>query len=175
MAVTAAPGSVGHSLSVAFKKGMLADNRQAKRNSCRPYERAFPGAHSTGITISFARTMFRRLRAALSIARGSVRNCSISDRSAWLVLRKPSTSVCMRTYCSDASDILVLVRIVTATHIAKVARMIIPKITHAGITPPRLRTSAGVPMMPTEISRTDANGETARGTTRCARIRSSTQ
>jgi hypothetical protein len=71
--------------------------------------------------------------------------------------------------------ILVLVRIVTATHIANVPRIIIPKITHAGITPPRLRTSAGVPMMSIEISRTDENGELPLGATRCARIRSSTQ
>jgi hypothetical protein len=50
-----------------------------------------------------------------------------------------------------------------------------PKITQAGITPPRLRTSAGDPMMSSDISLTDANGELARGATRCARIRSSTQ
>jgi hypothetical protein len=68
-----------------------------------------------------------------------------------------------------------LVRILTATHIANVARMIIPKITHAGITPPLLRTSAGVPMMSCDISLTEAKGEPSRGTTRCARIRSSTQ
>lgn len=110
-------------------------------------EGASPVAHSTGTTISFARTMFRRLRAAASIVRGSVRSFSISNRNDWFALRKPSTSLCIRTYCSDASDILVRVRIVTATQMANVARRIIPKITHDGITPPRRRTSAGVPIM----------------------------
>jgi len=136
---------------------------------------ASPVAYSMGTTISFARTMFRRLRAAISMACGSVRNRSISTRRVWFALRNPSTSVCIRTYCWDAKAILVRVRTVTATHIANVPNMIIPKITQAGMTPPRCRTSAGVPIMSLEISLTDVNGEYARGTTRCARIRSSTQ
>jgi hypothetical protein len=53
--------------------------------------------------------------------------------------------------------------------------MIIPKITQDGMIPPRLRTSARVPIMSNEISRTGAKGEAALGTTRCERIRSSTQ
>ena len=140
-----------------------------------PLRRSFPDAHSTGTTISFGRTMFRRLRAATSMVRGSVRNFSISKRNDWLVLRNPSTSVCMRTYCSEAKDILVRVRIVTPTQMANVPRIIIPKITHAGINPPRRLTSARVPIISREISLTDANGEATRGATRCARIRSSTQ
>jgi len=38
-------------------------------------------AYSTGTTISLLRTMFKRLRAADSMARGLLRSCSISDRS----------------------------------------------------------------------------------------------
>ena len=85
------------------------------------------------------------------------------------------TSVCMRTYCCDAIDIRLCVRIVTVAQIAAVARIIMPKITQAGMMPPRRLTSAGVPIISCEISRTDAKGEAARGATRCARIRSSTQ
>jgi hypothetical protein len=70
---------------------------------------------------------------------------------------------------------LARVRKVTETQTANVARMIIPKITHDGITPPRRRTSAGLPMMSKEISLTEAKGEGARETTRCDLIRSSTQ
>ena len=174
MAVTTA--QLGrHSRCVAFKQGTSGQPAGEQKFSAVRCEGASLVAHSTGITISLARTMFRRLRAAASIVRGLVCNCSISNRRDWFALRNPSTSVCMRTYCCDARDILVLVRIVTATHIANVARMIIPKITQAGITPPRLRTSAGLPIMPCEISLTDANGAPSRGTTRCARIRSSTQ
>jgi hypothetical protein len=158
-----------------FQAGELAGNRQGNETQVVRCEGASPFAHSTGITISLARTMLRRLRAAASIERGLVCRFSISIRRDWFALRNPSTSVCMRTYCCDARDILVVVRMVTARHMANVARMIIPKITHAGITPPRLRTSAGLPLMPAEISLTDANGEATRGATRCARIRSSTQ
>lgn len=50
-----------------------------------------------------------------------------------------------------------------------------PKMTQEGITPPRRRTSAGLPMMSSEISFTEAKGEGARVTTRCDLIRSSTQ
>jgi hypothetical protein len=53
--------------------------------------------------------------------------------------------------------------------------MIIPKITHDGMIPPRRRTSARVPMMSNEISPTGAKGVAALGATRCERIRSSTQ
>ena len=49
--------------------------------------------HSTGTTISLARTMLSRLRAADSMARGSLRNRSISRRNEWLLLRNASTSV----------------------------------------------------------------------------------
>jgi len=71
--------------------------------------------------------------------------------------------------------ILVRVRIVTVTHTANVASMIIPKMTHDGMIPPRRRTSAGVPIMSDEMSRTGAKGEASLGATRCDRIRSSTQ
>jgi hypothetical protein len=174
MAVTAALGSGRHSRRADFQAADLAGNRQG-RKTCAPFRRASPSAHSTGIMISFALTMFSRLRAAASMARGSLASRSISFRKAWFASRNPWTSVCIRTYCSEARDILVLVRMVTAIHMARVASIIMPKTTHDGITPPRLRTSAGVPMMPSESSLTDANGESARGTTRWARIRSSTQ
>jgi hypothetical protein len=175
MAVTAAQARQALAIR-GYQAGELAGNRQVKNKSiAAPVRMNVPCVHSTGITISFARTMFRRLRAADSIVRGSVRSRSISNRNDWFALRKLSTSVCIRTYCCDAMDILVLVRKVTATHTESVARRIIPKMTHAGTTPPRRRTSAGVPMMSSENSLTEANGKPTRGTTRCARIRSSTQ
>jgi hypothetical protein len=61
-----------------FQAGELAGIGQGKI-LCR-YEGASPMAHSMGITISLARTMFKRLRAANSIVRGSVRSFSISNR-----------------------------------------------------------------------------------------------
>jgi hypothetical protein len=109
------------------------------------------------------------------MVRGSLRSCSTSARRDWFAWRKPLTSVCIRTNCCDAKDILVLVRSVTPTHMANVPRIIIPKITHAGRMPPRRRTSAGLPIMLCEISLTLASGEDARDATRCALIRSSTQ
>ena len=72
-------------------------------------------------------------------------------------------------------DIRVCVRIVTVAQMAAVATMIIPNMTHDGMTPPRRRTSAGDPIISCEISRTDEKGDVARGATLCARIRSSTQ
>jgi hypothetical protein len=174
MAVTAA--QLGRqSRCVVFKQGTSGQSAGETNSTLSVEKERSLFAHSTGITISLARTMFKRLRAAASMVRGLVLSCSISLRKDWLVLRSPSTSVCIRRYCCDASVILVLVRIVTATHIARVAKRIMAKITQAGITPPRLRTSAGVPMMSSEISLTDANGTATRGVTRCARIRSSTQ
>jgi hypothetical protein len=53
--------------------------------------------------------------------------------------------------------------------------MIIPKITQDGMMPPRRRTSARVPMMSNEISRTGIKGDVARGVTRCDLILLSTQ
>ena len=161
-----------HSWSGVSKKGNWRTYGQKTRNEFHPRS-SF--AHSTGTTISFARTMFKRVRAASSIVRGSERSCSISTRKDWLELRKPSTSVCMRAYCCDAVDIRLCVRIVTVAQIAAVATMIIPKITQAGTTPPRRLTSTDVPIYSCEISRTDEKGEAARGATLCARIRSSTQ
>ena len=172
MAVTAAQAR-----QALAKRGFSrrrTSRQPAGKQSC-PFEEALPVAHSMGTPISFGRTMFNRLRAANSIARGSVRNRSISTRKDWFASRNSSTSVCIRKYCWDAKAILVRVRMVTATHIANVARIIIPKTTQAGITPPRCRTSAGVPIISREISLTDVKGEDARGATRCARIRSSTQ
>lgn len=134
-----------------------------------------PSAHSTGTTISFARTMFRRLRTADSIVRGSELSCSISTFNDWFVLRSPATSVCIRTYCSDAIAIRLCVLIDTVAQIAAPATIIMPKITQAGTTPPRRLTSAEVPISSCEISRTDEKGVVARGATLCARIRSSTQ
>lgn len=55
--------------------------------------------HSIGTTISLARTMLSRLRAADSMALGSLRNCSISRRNEWLLLRSVSTSVWILAYC----------------------------------------------------------------------------
>jgi hypothetical protein len=53
--------------------------------------------------------------------------------------------------------------------------MIIPKTTQLGIIPPRRRTSARLPITSSEIFGTGAKEVIARGTTRCERIRSSTQ
>ncbi len=154
--------------------GELAGGWQVESKS-RDRRISLPMAHSTGTTNSLARTMFRRLRAAASMVRGSLRSCSTSARRDWFAWRKPLTWVCIRTNCCDAKDILVLVRSVTPTHMANVPRIIIPKITHAGRMPPRRRTSAGLPIMLCEISLTLASGEDARDATRCALIRSSTQ
>lgn len=123
--------------------------------------------------------MFSRLRAADSIARGSCRSFSTSVRNIRLPLRNVSTSVRILTNCFEAFFILARVRAVTVTQTANVARIIIPKTTHDGMIPPRRRTSARVPIISSEISRTGAKTgakeDTARGATRCERIRSSTQ
>jgi hypothetical protein len=175
MAVTAAPA--GQDPGMQFSKAVDWQWQSAgeSESSTLRCERASPFAHSTGTTISLARTMLSRLRAAASMVRGSLRSCSTSSRNDWLPLRKAWTSVCIRTYCSEAAFILVRVRIVTVTQTANVARMIMPKITQDGMIPPRRRTSARVPIMSNEISRTGAKGEAALGATRCERIRSSTQ
>jgi hypothetical protein len=66
MAVTTA--QVGQALAMqAFKQGTSGQPAGKKFVA----EQASPFAHSTGTTISLARTMFKRLRAAASIARGS--------------------------------------------------------------------------------------------------------
>jgi hypothetical protein len=67
------------------------------------------------------------------------------------------------------------VRIVTVTQTANVPNIIMPKITHDGIIPPRRRTSACVPMMSSETARAWDNAADCRGATRCDLIRSSTQ
>ena len=124
-------------------------------------------AHSTGTIISLGRTILSRLRAAASMVRGSLRRRSTSSRKPWLLLRNDSTSLRIFTYCSEAAFILVWVRIVTVRQTANAARIIIPKITHEGMTPPRRPTSARVPINSHEISRTGAKDEAARGVTRC--------
>jgi hypothetical protein len=64
----------------------------------------------------------------------------------------------------------------TVTQTAKVPSKTIPKTTHEGISPPRRRTSARLPMISIEICCTDASEAFARrGNTRCDLIRSSTQ
>ena len=59
--------------------------------------------HSTGITNSLLRTIFRRARAASSIVRGSVRSLSNSDFNDWLTPRNASTSVCIAVSCCAAT------------------------------------------------------------------------
>jgi len=66
MAVTTAH-SGRHSRCVVFKRG--TSGQPAGETKLLLNER--PNAHSIGTTISLARTMFRRLRAAASIVRGS--------------------------------------------------------------------------------------------------------
>jgi preprotein translocase subunit SecB len=82
------------------------------------------------------------------------------------MLRNDCTSVCILTSCWEAMFIFVRVRIVTVTQTANVPRMIIPKTTQDGMIPPRLRTSARLPIMSKEISRTGAKAEVALGATR---------
>jgi len=130
--------------------------------------------YSTGMTNSLARTMFSFARAAVSMARGSVRNLSISDLSVWLTLRNASTSVCITEYCSAATRTSVRVRMFTVTQTASVARRTIPKTTHDGIIPPLRRISVLVPIKSIDICCIDPR-EAARGITRCALILSSTQ
>lgn len=72
-----------------FKRETGSVNRQVKTESgTLRREQASPLAHSTGTTISLALTMLSRLRAAASMVRGSLRNCSTSCRNDWLLLRK---------------------------------------------------------------------------------------
>jgi hypothetical protein len=76
MAVTAAQARQALAKR-GFQEGELAGDQQ--EDKC-VREGASPVAHSTGITISLARTMLSRLRAAASMVRASVLNCSISTR-----------------------------------------------------------------------------------------------
>ena len=124
-------------------------------------------AHSTGTTISLGRTILSRLRAAVSIVRGSLRKRSTSVFKPWLLLRNDSTSLRILTYCSEAAFIFARVRMVTVRQTANAARIIIPKITHEGMRALRRRLSARVPMNSHEISRTGIVVEVARGVTRC--------
>lgn len=161
-------------------KGSRAGNkrqtvRQEQIPSSHRCERVSTQAHSTGTTISLARTMLRRARAADSIARGSVRKRRTSVASAAFVVRSVSTSVLIFSNCCDAARISARVRMVTLTQSANVARMIMAKTTHDGIRPPRRRTSVGVPTISRERSRTGPKEGTARGATCCARRRSSIQ
>jgi hypothetical protein len=80
MAVTAAPARQGTRIR-GFQEGKLSGQPAGKKKfGAVRFEGAFPVAHSTGITISLGRTIFRRVRAAASIVRGSVRSRSISSR-----------------------------------------------------------------------------------------------
>jgi hypothetical protein len=147
MAVTAAQTRKGPG-RVDTKQEILQAVGRSKNCSNRVSRR-----YSIGTTISLCRTIFKRLRAAASMARGSLSSWFTSLRNAWLLLLKVSTSVRIRVYCCDARFIRSCVRIVTVTHTAKVARMIMPKITQAGIIPPRRRTSVRVPIMSSDTAR----------------------
>lgn len=82
MAVTAAPEKGRTRIRVVFKQETGSGNRQAKtESSTLGCERTSPFAHSMGTTISLARTMLSRLRAADSIVRGSLLSCSTSSRN----------------------------------------------------------------------------------------------
>ena len=119
--------------------------------------------------------MLRRVRAADSIALGSLRRRVTSLAIAALVLRRCSTSALIRSNCCDAEFISARVRIVTETHIANVARMIVVNTTHDGTMPPRRRMSVRVPSSSSESSRAGAKVGIARVATRCVRSRLSTQ
>ncbi len=148
--------------------------RQAGVNIQRPPMRKSPAiAHSTGTMISLARTMLSRVRAADSIARGLLRKRFTSCSSAELLVRSASTSVLIFSYCIAATRASARVRIVTVTQRAKVARMIVTKIVHDGIMPPRRRTSVRVPTTSAGRSRTGASEGSAREATLCARSLSS--
>jgi len=158
-----------------IQAGKLAAAIGRSRNRFIVSSQQTVSAYSIGTRISLSRTMLSRVLAADSIARGLSRNCSTSMRSRLFPSRNVCTSVCILTYCSDAAFILVRVRTVTVAQTASVASIIMPKITHEGMIPPRRRISAREPSSSTERSRTGANGDTARDATRCERIRSSTQ
>ena len=150
MAVTAAPHGKEPG-RVDTKRGRYCRQLAGQRTGC---ENEFVLlVYSKGTTISFSRTMFSRLRAAVSMARGSLTSWFTSTRKASLLLRRVSTSFRIREYCCEARFIRARVRIVTVTQTANVARMIMPKMTHAGIIPPRRRTSACVPIMSSETAR----------------------
>ena len=70
MAVTAAPSRQALAIRGVQAGELAGDQQENKFKFARRMNS--PNAHSTGTTISFARTMFRRLRAAASIVRGSV-------------------------------------------------------------------------------------------------------
>ncbi len=81
MAVTAARAGQDPEY-VWFQAGDRRRQSAGETESSTPRcERASPFAHSMGTTISLARTMLSRLRAADSIVRGSLRNCSTSSRN----------------------------------------------------------------------------------------------
>ena len=173
MAVIAAPAGQDP-VTRGFKQGNLRRRRAGQEIvSSVPHDQTH--VYSIGTRISLSRTMLSRFLAADSIARGLVCNCSTSVRSKLFVCRSVCTSVCILTYCSDATFICVRVRTVTVAQTARVASMIIPKITHDGMMPPRRLISARVPISSKESSRTGANGVTARDATRWERMRSSTQ
>lgn len=132
-------------------------------------------AHSTGTTISLARTMLSRERAADSMARGLLLSLSTSCSMAALLLRSCWTSALISSYCSEAARISARVRIVTVKQSPNVARMMIAKRVHGGNIPPRRRTSVRVPIISAGRSRTGESVGSARAATRCARSLSSVQ
>ena len=171
MAVTAARTLEGTGTR-GYKAGDKAGGWQVKEQLGQT---DFFCPYSKGTTISFSRTMFRRLRAAASMARGSFFKRCTSFRKVWLLLLSISTSDRTREYCCEAKFNRAPVRIVTVTQTANVARITIPKITHAGIIPPRRRTSARVPMRSSETALACDSAAVCLGATRCDLIRSSTQ
>ena len=109
------------------------------------------------------------------MAFGSLLNLWISVCSTALPRRSDSTSCWVFTYWAEALRASPKQRIVTVMQTLNVASIIIPRITHDGIIPPRRRTSVRVPISSIESSLTVGKVDPVRGITRCERMRLSTQ